>query len=450
MAQRSRLESREGFAHIEQGLDVLAKGIESPLDKLKKCLGPSAKLLKGTGQWLFEETCYLDWEQEAISCLWISGSQGCGKTDLAAGAVEHLQTVFKDYKGTAVASCFLSDDRDESASVTRALTEAVLQIARIDKTYAKSILADIDDDDPRDWQRASVDDIWEQFYMKYYMHLPDSSSAKPWLVVDGLETADNTDHARFDLLKLFGSIKARGISIRVLLLGQPSLAPDVMDNIPESDLAAIEISSDKNSGDIALFVESRMCERPFKTFHRNTLAIIRDKLSKRKNFAYVRFALQEIGQQTQDDDALDQLGQLPQEFGSLIQRQIARMGKDLRPQKAESLRFLFHWVAHTRRSLSVEEARAVVLLKTTYRDFSVETEIQARCVGIIILRKFGEELDSEDLSAKREEPFPPSRGEFMDEPEDITSGESPEEAVAISNARDTEADSAAFAADTDN
>ena len=466
VAQRSRLESKEGFAHtkegiahIEQSLDVLAKGIENPLEKLKKRLGATfkalkadmqpRKLLKGTGQWLFEEDSYVEWEQEAVSCLWISGSQGCGKTYLAAGAVDHLQTTYKDYKGTAVASCFFSDDRDESASVARALIDSVLQIASTDNRYAKSVLADIDDGDPRDWQKASVDYIWEQFFVKYYTHSSESSSAKLWLIVDGLETADNTDHALSDLLKLFGSIKASGISIQVLLLGQPSSSQDVTDNIPESDLATVEISSDKNSGDIALFVESKMCERPFKTFHADTLATIRDKLSKRKNFAYVRFALQEIGQQTQDDDALDQLGQLPQEFGSLIQRQIARVGKDLRPQKAESLRFLFHWVAHTRRPLSVEEARAIILLKTTYRDFSVETEIQARCAGIIVLRKFGEELEFENISAELEEPLLSSNDDFMNEPEDVLSAESPENAAATSGARDSETISSAFAVETD-
>ena len=258
VAQRNRLETRESFAHMEvvlrTGIEQVQTWRESLLEKLKKIFGASfngfnadrqpRKLLKGSGQWLFEEDRYIYWEQATVPCLWISGSQGCGKTHLAAGAVEHLQTNFRDQKGTAVASCFFSDDHDESASVTRLLIEAVLQIARSDRCFAKSMLAGIDEESPRDWQKASVDEIWEQFYVRYYLQLSDSSM-KLWLVLDGIETAGNNDNARSDLLKLFRSIKARGVSIHVLLLGQPSLDLDIMDSIPESDLLTIEVGSEE-------------------------------------------------------------------------------------------------------------------------------------------------------------------------------------------------------------
>ena len=436
VAESGRLETREGFAQVQTGLDQLIKGKDSPVEKLKKYFGasfkglkadaPSRKLLKGTGQWLFEENRYLIWENGDIPCLWISGSQGCGKTYLAAGVVEHLQTKFDDQKRTAVASCFFSDDRDESASVKRALIEAILQVARIDKSYGKSVLGDLDEEDPRDFQDSSVEDIWEQFFVKYYSQVSNSSSMKLWLIMDGLDTAMDLDRARSDLLKLIGSISTQGLAIHVMLLGQPSLSPDVRELIPESDCGIIEISSENNSGDMALFIDSQMGERRFKTFNAETLATIRDKLSKRKNFSYVRSALQEISQQTQDDDALDQLKKLPREFGDLIQRQIGRVGKDLAEKKLESLRYLLHWVAHARRPLTVQEARAVILLNTTYKDYSVQKEVQARFAGIISIQSSDEDSDLRTLYTSKEAPVSISNDAFLDEPEDIPPDDSSE------------------------
>ena len=60
VAESGRLETREGFAQVQTGLDQLIKGRDSPVEKLKnyfgasfkglKADGPSYKLLKGTGQ----------------------------------------------------------------------------------------------------------------------------------------------------------------------------------------------------------------------------------------------------------------------------------------------------------------------------------------------------------------------------------------------------------------
>ena len=164
----------------------------------------------------------------------------------------------------------------------------------------------------------------------------------------------------------------------------------------------------------------------------------------------MRFALQEIGQQTQDDDAVDQLAKLPHEFGNLIQRQLVRIGKDLPTRKVESLRFLLQWVAHARRPLSVQEARAVVLLKTTYSDYAIEKEVQVRFAGIILLHNSNEVIDLEDLSAERNDHLPSSRDDFMDDPEDIALGEPSDNVVAISGARDAQTSSLLIGLDTSN
>ena len=212
----------------------------------------------------------------------------------------------------------------------------------MNESYGKSVLGSLDEKCSRNFQETSVEEIWEQFFVRYYPQMSNSSSMKLWLFIDGLDTVADVDGARSDLLKLIGSSSTQGLAIHFMLLGKPSLSTHVMESIPESDCGIIEIGSDNNSGDIALFINSHMGERPFKTFNAETLAKIPDKLSKRKNFSYVRSALQTISQQTQDDDALDQLGKLPREFGGLIQRQITRIGKDLADRKLESLRFLLH------------------------------------------------------------------------------------------------------------
>lgn len=324
VGERGRLENREGFANLGvymmtqfDQLNQLVTGGESPLSKLKKYFEvsfkelkidqPSRILLSGTGQWPFEEVSYRGWENEALPCLWILGSQGSGKSFLATAIVQRLENKFRDLRRTTVASCFFSDDGIDSQSIRRALVVAILQAAKNDETYAKRVLAELDEGRPLDWEQRSVRDIWAQFFAKQYPKQSESSYAKLWLIVDGLEAARNADNIHCDLLELFASIKDQELSIHVVSLVQPVLERDIPYSHNESIPSIIEISGGKNSRYMSTFIDSEMAGRRFKSFEQATLSKIREKLCKEKNFSYVRSALQEIALQTQDQDALDQL-----------------------------------------------------------------------------------------------------------------------------------------------
>ena len=91
-------------------------------------------------------------------------------------------------------------------------------------------------------------------------------------------------------------------------------------------------------------------------------------------------------------------------------------------------------MAHARRPLTAKEARAVILLNTTYKDNSVLKEIQARFAGIISIGSSDEDYDSQSLHISKEVPLLNSNDAFLDEPDDFPPEESSQaETTSLSN-----------------
>ena len=103
------------------------------------------------------------------------------------------------------------------------------------------------------------------------------------------------------------------------------------------------------------------------------------------SFYYIQLQLQTVATQSQDEDALDSLGDFPEAIEEGYENLLKRIGTNVRPKEIEAFKVLIRWVAFSKRDLSLNEARSLVQLKTQYSTYNPRAPIIGKLASILAI-----------------------------------------------------------------
>jgi len=235
------------------------------LEKLNQHLKPQPvtdydmnknRLVKNTATWLLKEPDFVNWVDCEKPVLWISGGPGCGKSHLSTIAIKHLlEKISRDgnYR-SSVGYYFFHDDDQQNRSFLNAIIAMVYQVVKGDEVYCMHAAntckysARISD--------ATIHSVWIDFIATEY---DPTSSGQLYLIFDGIDKAKREDVEEFISL-LSNSIQNR-LRDQVLLVGRPEMDGIVI-FANESSVPTIRVSSEKNSQDIAQYINYKYYHTP--------------------------------------------------------------------------------------------------------------------------------------------------------------------------------------------
>jgi len=256
----------EGFAkseareteHFEKLKDMIST--KDPIgkirEKLKTLPKPGKEVepkqpLEGTGEWLLQSDDFHNWIDDNFPIFWLHGLPGVGKTYLTYTVLAYLRQRERDYRRHSVAWFRFTGSNDDARSLTYALLNMVLEIAKSDETYARTIERHFKDD--KEWQFSSLEDIWQTFFVEMYKPSSDEIKVQLSIVIDGVEEMDEERH---ELFKMWSKAKSDGLAIRFFLAGASDLDSEIVSTFDQEHFVSRSVNSDVNGADMKLFIDS--------------------------------------------------------------------------------------------------------------------------------------------------------------------------------------------------
>ena len=224
-------------------------------------------ILQSSGRWLLEHSDFREWKESAqSSVLWMHGYLGTGKTRLVSVVIEYFKATMKDALGPGRLAYFYCSRNEAGSDNNKGLSargEPVEVIRSIVKQLARSrageglealvtdkfsqLKGTDTEDPPRPSMRECVDLI-----------ILLSKTAPTSIIVDGLDECRQT--VVRDLIQSFHEIVV-GSAKHVKVFLSTRYVSAIVDHLRRYDYTALEVSSDKNSGDIARFIDVELEKR---------------------------------------------------------------------------------------------------------------------------------------------------------------------------------------------
>ncbi|KAF8540637.1 hypothetical protein BDD12DRAFT_880276 [Trichophaea hybrida] len=372
------------------------------LEKLNQHLKPqpvtdydtnSNRLVKNTATWLLNEPDFISWVNSEKPVLWISGGPGCGKSHLSTMAINHLldKTHRDGTFRSSIGYYYFHDDDQQKRSFLNAITTIVYQVAKGDEVYCMHAAntckysASISD--------ATIRSVWKDFIAMEY---GPTSSGQLYLIFDGIDEAKREDVEEFISI-LSDSIQNR-LRVQVLLVGRPEMDGIVSFADPdELSVPTIQVSSQKNSQDIAQYINYKYDHTPkipkLKAVKQKVFNALLENAD--GMFLWVDLMFAELSYRSQPKQILQALETLPKGLLGLYQRIFTRIEKDVTIDDEETLqqlKELFCWAAHSKKPLSLFTLNQRIQLATSSEMFDTEIAIQTHCSSLLKLTKTGEAL----------------------------------------------------------
>ncbi|KAJ3537065.1 hypothetical protein NM208_g6472 [Fusarium decemcellulare] len=294
----------------------------------------NSEVLEGTGEWLVHDPTFIRWKNEsASSILWLYGIPGSGKSKLTSIVVEDAQHAFRQNQAPAPVYFYCSRNPAEPgrsdppsilASIARQLStpqpRGPLLKAAIDVYKRREEEAFASGPLRLDESRKLILNLLEQY-----------KDASMTIVIDALDECNSA--TRGDLMD----------TLEELLKASPCLLKIFVSSRTDQDIVYklknypnMHLSSDRNSADIDLFVQSetqRLIDKGSLLRFSTRKAEIRDKIiheltSKAQGimrFRWVSLQLQALCQLTTDDAIGERLGRLPKTLADLYREILERI-----------------------------------------------------------------------------------------------------------------------------
>lgn len=186
-------------------------------------------LMKGTCEWLLEESPFKSWIRGDTSVLWILGGPGAGKSYLSTWTITHVLKLCSEESAVmpnASAAYVYIKENDESLREANALLKIMAwQLSCADALY-KSFLSCVEHISR---VTTTAADTWNNLFLAFYQ-TTEAKKRHAVLVVDGVDEAPR--ETRTQLIKIAKEIMSaerRGSScqIRLLLVGRRTIRADI-------------------------------------------------------------------------------------------------------------------------------------------------------------------------------------------------------------------------------
>ncbi|KAF4458312.1 hypothetical protein FALBO_14955 [Fusarium albosuccineum] len=308
----------------------------------------NSEVLEGTGEWLVHDPTFIRWKNEsASSILWLYGIPGSGKSKLTSIVVEDAQHAFRQNQAPAPVYFYCSRNPAEPGrSDPPSILASIARQLSTPQPRGPLLKAAIDVYKRREEEAFASGPLRLDESRKLILNLLEQhKDASMTIVIDALDECNSA--TRGDLMD----------TLEELLKASPCLLKIFVSSRTDQDIVYklknypnMHLSSDRNSADIDLFVQSetqRLIDKGSLLRFSTRKAEIRDKIiheltSKAQGimrFRWVSLQLQALCQLTTDDAIGERLGRLPKTLADLyreILERIEELGADTDRQFAQS------------------------------------------------------------------------------------------------------------------
>lgn len=246
-------------------------------------------VLKGTGQWLLEDSVFIQWMKDsASSLLWLHGSSGTGKTKLVAIIIEELLHQFKIGKSAKPIFFYCSRNTQESlrSNAEAILASLAMQLSSL-KPGSPILLPSLQLYTEKESDGFSSGGLEIEESVELISQLT-AYHAITIIVLDALDECNmDTRHHLLDAFERFLSQSEGLVKVLVSSREEGDLVCELR------DYPSLRISSERNTKDIEAFVAAeteRLVAKNKLLRHSSTKielqALIVDSLNKRANGMY--------------------------------------------------------------------------------------------------------------------------------------------------------------------
>ncbi|GAB1197216.1 hypothetical protein APSETT444_006507 [Aspergillus pseudonomiae] len=322
----------------------------------------------GTGEWIFSEHKYLEWEkgQSRGPILAIAGGEGTGKSFLTSTIIKRLnqrKTTESSDRRISTGYYFLEgNSRDELKNATNLETVAkslVWQFSQSERIYLKSvaqICEHYEEIDPNDISKHLI------FGNKDLA----SMNITFYIVIDGLGDTVGEGMVRF-LQR--ASMPIPGRDIRVLVTGDPRCF-EQLSKVENVHFDCISIST-HNRSDVEKFIENRMDRMPALT-DRARLGIselrdnIRHRLCTETNGDYFKIdrTLDHISSLEYKTDIQQALDDASKERSQQITEEIEKMNESRSEKELLEINEIVRWIVYGKDLLTPKQMSAVLYIRS--------------------------------------------------------------------------------------
>ena len=339
---------RDTLEHMQDNklVERIKAALSPELDAFAVYEKHKREILKGSGEWIWEERVFSDWIEGKMPVLWIYGFPGAGKSFLSFSVVQSLQKLhpqgIQDTSLTSVAYFFCKNDQPNLRSLDSALRTIAYQITKNDPIYAKHILGKLD----FIGDCKSSTRFWNEAILNYFNRKDGKSSV--YIVVDALDEMEEDDRTLFfEMLKSLTSQNqsSRIQNVHVMLVGRSNITEELetaMEILPPM----IEVNSSKNSADIEHYIQNfvnhsaKLKRRPI-----SLRKEIVEKLSAGANgfFLWATLMLKEVQSKDRPDQIRKTLNNLPNGLTNTLRQVVARFSRTLDEDQIDDLNVKVHF-----------------------------------------------------------------------------------------------------------
>ncbi|KAK4182058.1 hypothetical protein QBC35DRAFT_468368, partial [Podospora australis] len=356
-------------------------------------------VLEGTGQWLLSDPVFIKWKEEsASSILWLHGIPGSGKSKLVSAVIEDALGAYRDNRGPQSpppvyfycsrnpAEPGRSDPKDILASIARQLSCLSPSLPLLQPTVAEY----------RKREREA--------FANKSLRLPESRDlilqlAKHYpvvtIVIDALDECNAATRRQF--LDALESI----------LRDSSSLVKIFVSSRDDQDIAYklqaypnLELSSNRNSGDIAKFVESEtnsMVERGDLLRYSTSREELRQRIIKEVTsgahgmFRWAALQLQALCDLNSDAAVRERIGRLPPTLEDLYQEYLVKLENYPADADRKYARHTLAWLLCARRTLKSDEFLTAVSIAVPSGGHLTKEQLLSLCHNFVV---FDQTLDT--------------------------------------------------------
>jgi hypothetical protein len=229
-----------------------------------------------TGNWLLQDTRYLEWKSGSSGILWAYGMAGCGKTILCSTTIEDLRIHCQLARNIGHAIFYFSFSDSQKQTLRNLMVSLVAQLC--DKEPGLTLLRQAYENPQRslpgleDLQRILSSSVAS--YNSVFLHL------------DALDECPEGEDVRQKVLDGVQQLLARAPNLRMFVTSRD--VPDIRSRMEELGATHLSIATQTVDADIGRYVAKQLSRHPkLSRLDPATQTLIKDTLSNKSNGMYV-------------------------------------------------------------------------------------------------------------------------------------------------------------------
>jgi hypothetical protein len=407
-------ETRDDVRAVAEALDEVKLGVESSNqaladakqaalsradeDLLKASLAPqtfTAVLSKhsnnlssraaDTGDWLHVESSFQAWLRNEFPVFWVLGKRGVGKTFLATRAYELLKATQQH----SVSIAYFDEKKSALQSSDDILRSAVAQLGQHNaplRSHAIEVFR-------RGHCAFDARSFWSNVVLDFFCQLNTgpSSSGSAILVIDGVDEASRQERSTLfsclaELVKVTSA--AQTCRLKVIIFTRPDVFgdPGFHDHGIYTQETSIDVTSEKNSSDIDLYLKQAIAKHDFlndlKKMRKLALCgrlarAIYQSISTRAQgmFQWVSLVFDQIRDLRSPESIVKALEDSPPELNAMLHHTLQKLATD-KPANQAYLHDILLWILDE--GWDVTMADLFVLLRLTLKESFYMLEFDLR------------------------------------------------------------------------